>query len=75
MRQMGRKLHGAFEVLLKIGRQEISIKRGCKVRQEDNHTLTLLIIVVQLGAVINKLIAAKIDLPRFKYSLAGHGML
>ena len=44
------KSHGDFEVVLNIGREEISFKCGCGVRQGDNLATTLFIIVMQLVA-------------------------
>ena len=44
------KLHGDFEVVLKIGRVEARISHGCGVRQGDNLAPTLFIIVTKLAA-------------------------
>ena len=48
--KLAEKLCGDFNVILKAGKEEISIKYGCGVRQGDNLTPTLLIIVMQLVA-------------------------
>ena len=42
------KLHGDFNEVLKISREEIANKYGCDVRQGDNIALNLLIEVMQL---------------------------
>ena len=41
-----KKLHGDFEVVLKIGWEDARIKYGCGVRQGDNLALTLFTIVM-----------------------------
>ena len=40
--------HGDFNAILKVGKEEISMKHGYGVRQGDNLSPTLLIIVMQL---------------------------
>ena len=42
------KSYGNFEIILKVGREEIAIKYGCRFRQGDNLAPTMFVIVMQL---------------------------
>ena len=71
------KLYGDFNVILKVGKEEICIEYGCGVWQGDNLVPTLFIIVMQLVAenIINELIKAKIQLPSIKCSKTSEGVM
>ena len=62
------KLHGDFEVFLKIGKQDARITHRCGVRQSDNFAPTLFIIVTQLDEedIIESLKRAGIDAPKIR---------
>ena len=69
------KLCGDFEVILKIGREEVCIRYGCGVRQGDNLAPTSLIIVMQLVAedIIKQLKAEKVEIPKVRCNSNGGG--
>ena len=60
------KLHGYFEVLLKIGKEVERIAHGSGVRQGDNLAPSLYIIVMQLTAedIIEILKISGVDAPK-----------
>ena len=71
------KLHGDFSTLFKIGREEISAKHGCGVRQGDNFAPTMLIIVMPLVAqdILKHLKMGKSRIPATEFSSVSAGVL
>ena len=70
-------LCGDFEVILKIGKEEIAIPCSCGVRKGDNFVPTIFIIVMCLVAedTIDNLKRANMSLPTMMYNPAGQGIL
>ena len=67
---------GDFEVILKIGKEDVAIPCGCGIWQGDNLAPTLLIIVVQLVSedIIDDLKAANTYLPAIVRNPTGQGI-
>ena len=72
-----KNLHGDFEVVIKIGREEVRIKHECRMRPGDNMAQPLFIIVMQLVAedIIAHLKKVGVDLLKIKYSIDDNGVL
>ena len=70
------KSHSDFEVVLKIGREEISIKCRCGVRQGDNLDPASFFIFMQLVTedILDELMKKKVELPKLKRSSTGNGV-
>ena len=71
------KLRGDFEVMIKVGKEEIAIRHSCKVRKGDNLSPTLLIISMWLVAqcMLAKLKSDNISLPSAMYNNVFEGAL
>ena len=72
-----KKLHGDFEVLLKIGKEHARTRHGCGVRQGENLAPALFIIVMQLTAedIIESLKRAGVDAPKIRCNQNKNGVL
>ena len=70
------KLHGNFNAVLKVGNIEIEIEHGHLVRQDDNVTPSLLIIVMQLvaGGMLAELKDSNTDTINIKHRNANRKM-
>ena len=70
-------MHHYFEVILKVGIEEIIIKHGCRVVQGDNLAPMLFIFVTQLvnEDILIALKEAITSTPSVKYSRSGKGSL
>ena len=75
--QWVKKLYRDFNIILKVGKEEIIIKYRCGIWQDNNLAPTLFIIAIQLVAenIINELIKVKIQLPSIKCSTNGEGVM
>ena len=70
-------MHHYFEVILKVGIEEIIIKNGCRVVHGDNLAPTLFIVVMQLVTddIVIALKEAITSTPSVKCSRSGEGSL
>ena len=68
---------GHFEVMLKIGREDVRLTHGCEVRQVNNVSPILFIVVIQLATedIMKSLKRAGAERPKIKCMTNESGIL